>query len=274
MIDIDICHYSKNPYVKDGLIEHSANHVSGEVKPSHEWLRGIICYYHATGDIFAKEAFLKMGDNILRNLERPIYSQGFQVNVRETGWALFALTALYEETHDQKYFDASKKIAEHFIEWKESYGALLAKYTDHTLIRVPFMIAVACNSLYEYYKISKDERIKDLIISSVDDLIENAMLDTGFFYYKELPSLQRTGNNPIILETLATAYAFTKDVKYIKAGIPTYNAYINKTFPLPKKVLLDNVVLSDGVGTKGFSQAFYPLIKFHANLVQSNLTIN
>ncbi len=271
MIDVDICHYSENPLRQDGLIEHSANHSTGPVELSHMWLRGLICYYHETGDRYAKEAFINMGENILRNLNRPEIKDGYDYNVRETGWALFALTALYEETYEDKYLDAATEIVGHFIKWKENFGAFVAPYTDHTTIRVPFMIAVACNSLYSYYRITKDEKVKELILFSMDDLLENAMLDNGFFYYKELPSLQRVGNNVIILETLATCYSFTSDIKYLKAGLNTFNSEIKKDFKFPSKVCIDGVVLQKGDGTKHFAQAFYPVIKFYEFATITNL---
>ncbi len=271
MIDVDICHYSEDPLRQDGLIEHSANHSTGPVELSHMWLRGLICYYHETGDRFAKEAFMKMGDNILRSLNRPEIKEGYDYNVRETGWALFALTALYEETNDKKYLEASSEIVGHFIKWKENYGALVAPYTDHTTIRVPFMIAVACNSLYSYYRITKDEAVKDLIIFSMDDLIENAMLDNGYFYYKELPSLQRIGNNVIILETLATCYSMTNDIKYLKAGLNTFKSELKKDFKVASKISIDGVVVLKGAGTKHFAQAFYPVVKFYNFAKKSKL---
>ncbi len=270
MMDVDICHFSKDEFRQDGLIEHSKEHTTGVVTLSHEWLRGLIEYYHATGDVFAKDAFLKMGENILRNLQRPEFSVGFSVNVRETGWALNALVALFEETNDKKYMDACDKIVEHFFDWEKKYGALLAPYTNHTTIRVPFMISVACNSLYAYYRVTKDERVKNLIIRATDDLIENSLLESGFFYYKELPSLQRNSTNPIILETLAICYSFTNDKKYLDAGVKTFKTLTAMTFPLGNKILKDNIVIVQGQGTKFFAQSFYPLIKFYKFLNDSD----
>ncbi len=271
MMDLDICHFSNDRFRVHGLIEHCSEHTSGDVILHNEWVRGLIEYYHATGDIFAKEAFLNIGENILLNLSRPEYSDGFEVDVREIGWALYALVALYDETHEQKYFDACEKITNHLIEWQQKYGALLSPYTDHTLIRVPFMIAIACNSLYAYYRVSNDERIKKLILDVVDDLIDNALLENGFFYYKELPSLQRIGINPLILETLANCYILTNDKKYLDAGISTFRyvtTQLDRTNPISAKTIKDNIVLVEGTGTKRFAQSFYPITKFYTELMK------
>ncbi len=97
------------------------------------------------------------------------------------------------------------------------------------------------------------------------------MLDNGFFYYKELPSLQRIGNNTIILETLSIAYRFTNDKKYLVAGKNTFNATIKKATPLGSKMIKNDIVLLQGQGTKFFSQAFYPLLRFYNLLGENNM---
>lgn len=263
MIDIDICHYSDDIYRLGGLIEHSRLHTTGNVMLSHEWVKGLIEYYHMTGDYFAKKCFLGIGENILRNLRLPFYNSGFLSNARESGWALCALVALYEETFDDRYLKACDDIVVHFVKWQEVYGTFLAPYTAHTTIRVPFMISVACNSLYSYYRINKSEVIKKLILTATDDLIENALLKNGLFYYKELPSLQRNGNNVIILETLSICYNLTGDKKYLEAGKKTFNKAISKEFSSSSKDFIDNVVLMQGTGTKLFAQSYYPLLKYY-----------
>lgn len=263
MIDIDICHYSDDIYRLGGLIEHSRLHTTGKVMLSHEWVKGLIEYYHMTGDYFAKKCFLGIGENILRNLTLPFYNSGFLSNARESGWALCALVALYEETFDNRYLKACDNIVAHFVKWQEVYGTFLAPYTAHTTIRVPFMISVACNSLYSYYRLNKSEVIKNLILTATDDLIENALLKNGLFYYKELPSLQRNGNNVIILETLSICYNLTGDRKYLEAGRKTFDKALKKEFPFSSKAFIDNVVLMQGTGTKLFAQSYYPLLKYY-----------
>lgn len=57
-----------------------------------------------------------------------------------------------------------------------------------------------------YYRAIPRDDIRTMILNAVDDMIENCLLENGLFYYKELPSLNRQGNNPLILEALAIAY--------------------------------------------------------------------
>ena len=70
------------------------------------------------------------------------------------------------------------------------------------------------------------EDIKEMLIRAVDDLIENCLMDNGLFYYKELPSLARLGNNTLLLESLAIAYELTGDKKYLAPGLETFKRAI------------------------------------------------
>ena len=73
-----------------------------------------------------------------------------------------------------------------------------------------------------YYREFPRQDIKEMLIRAVDDLIENCLMDSGLFYYKELPSLARLGNNTLLLESLAIAYELTGDKKYLAPGLETF----------------------------------------------------
>ena len=264
-MDVDVCHYSKDSLKIGGQIEHCAGHTVGQmIVPSHEWVEGLLDYYHFTGDERAYETALGIGENILKLLETPMFQKTGESNARETGWALRSLTALYVETHDEKWTAKSKWIINHFKQWEETYGAWLAPYTDNTTIRVPFMISVAAGSLMRYYRVFKDQEIKDMILRAVDDVIENCYLDMGLFYYKELPSLSRLGNNTLLLEALAIAYELTGDKKYLSYGEKTFYGSLSgkSSFGSQKRIEGDAVIVS-GNGTKNFAQSFIPLVSYY-----------
>lgn len=273
-MDVDICHYSEDPLQLNGQWEHTNGHCkNGVIACSHQWVEGLLDYYHLTGDIEAYHAAIGIGENVIRLLETPVFQKSGQVSARETGWALRTLVALYTETNEAHWLEKCDWIVGHFREWKEEYGLWLSPYMDNVAIRVVFMIAVAVCSLMRYYRINKDAAIRDMILAAVDDLVENARLDNGLFYYKELPSLQRMGNNPIILEALAIAYELTGDKKYLAAGIPTFQ-YI-MTFKASgssggKKVVKDTV-LNGTAGTKSFAQMFIPFAAFYSACVRAGL---
>lgn len=273
-MDVDVCHYSKNPLRIGGQWEHTRRHVKdGVMVCSHEWVEGLLDYYHFTGDERGYETAIGIGKNVLALLETPMYQTAGESNARETGWALRTLVALYVETHDKKWLEKCEWIVGQFVKWKEEYGDWLAPYTDNTLVRVGFMISVAIGSLMRYYRIFPSEELKTMLLDAVDDLIENAMLPCGLFYYKELPSLNRLGTNGLLLEALTIAYELSGDASYLKYGKLTFERAIREAIPGTggAKRHVEDAVLTNGAGTKNFAQIFLPLTVYYAALVKEGM---
>ncbi len=172
-----------------------------------------------TGDEYTKEIALGIAENITKVLVEEIFPMERYTAAREAGWALRSFCALYHETNDSSWLTYCDRIVDYFIKWQDDYGAWLQPYTDHTMVRVPFMISVACVSLNMYYQIKPDAQIKRLILAAMDDVLENCYTYDGTLYYKELPSLQRSGSNLIILHALTLCYRLSGDRKYIDAGL-------------------------------------------------------
>ncbi|MCL2528249.1 MAG: glycoside hydrolase family 127 protein [Defluviitaleaceae bacterium] len=272
LVDIDICHSSSNPLMQGAQIEHCRDHVFGNAIICHMWVEGLFAYYYQTGDKFAYDTAIELGHNIIRHLKQPRYQQKGMINARETGWALRALTALYQETGEENWLQQAESIVSHFVDWKEAYGGFVSPYTDHTLVRVPFMISVAVCSLMRYYRVRPDDIVKNMIIDAMDDLIENALLENGLFYYKESASLRKPGFNTIVLEALAYAYQLTGDEKYLQAGIPTFAHNIRSPLKVGrKKDKIKDGVLQDGPGPKAFAQGFYPLTVFFCHASKTKI---
>lgn len=271
-IDVDICHYSPDPLRMGGQIIHSANHVSGDARPCHQWVEGLLDYYHLTGKPEALEAAFGIGENLLRILQQPRYQGEGGINARETGWAMRVFVALYRETYDEKWLKPCEKIVSHFKLWKKEFGGWFSPYTDHTAIRVPFMISIAISSLMRYYRVRPDDSIKQMILEAVDDMMKNSILENGLFYYKELPSLQRLNSNPLVLEALTYAYEFTDNVKYLKAGLPTFE--INLQTPSrgnKKEHIKDAVICRGGSDNKRMAQSFHTMAYYYRAIVAEKL---
>lgn len=278
-MDVDVCHYSANPIFVGGQWEHTNGHCKGNIISrdklmvcSHQWVEGLLDYYHFTGDERGLETALGIGDNVLRLLDTPMYAKVGEMSARETGWALRSLTALYIETRDRKWLIKSQKILEDFRLWEEQYGNWLAPYTDNTVIRTGFMISVAIGSVMRYYREFPDASLKQMMIKAVDDLVENCYMEqTGLFYYKELPSLNRLGNNTLLLEALAIAYELTGDVNYLSYGEQTFQKAIrdNSGGGLGKKTIYGDAVLAGSGSTKNFGQSFIPLMTYYKALDSS-----
>ncbi|MDO4300683.1 MAG: hypothetical protein Q4D26_04730 [Clostridia bacterium] len=265
-MDADVCHYSKDPLIFGGQYEHTWGHIlGGNIACSHEWVEGLLDYYHFTGNIEAYNTAIGIGENVIRLLETPMFKNPGEANARETGWALRTLTALYLETNDTKWLEKCDRIAGHFEEWENKYGLWLAPYTDNTAIRAVFMISVAAGSLMRYYRVCPREKTKEMILRAVKDLCDNARLENGLFYYKELPSLKRPGNNPLILEALAIAYELSGDEEYIKAGLPTLKyvmSYKAAGVSFDKRIEEDSLIQGNA-GTKSFAQLMIPVTVFY-----------
>jgi len=134
------------------------------------------------------------------------------------------------------------------------------------------MISIAAVSLMKYYRVRPCENIKRMITQAMDDLIQNAQLENGLFYYKELPSLRRAGGNPIILEALACAYELTGDEKYLRAGIATFKLTISKNGSGPgKKEKIKDGVLLAGSSPKGFAQTFGPVTHYYYHMSNTDI---
>lgn len=274
-MDVDVCHYHSNPLYIGGQWEHTGGHCkNGVMVCSHEWVEGLLDYYHFTGDERGLETALGIGDNVLRLLETPLYNRVGEINARETGWALRTLTALYVETRDKKWLIKCDRILNDFKVWEEQYGHWLAPYTDNTLVRVGFMISIAVGSVMRYYREFPNPGLKEMMLRAVDDLIENCYMESlDCFYYKELPSLNRMGNNLLILEALAIAYELTGDDAYLKPGIGTFKRALRLGTAGgagAKKIVKDAVTVGNA-SSKEFAQSMIPLAAYYKAVCESGL---
>ncbi|MGI5900106.1 MAG: hypothetical protein ACOX8S_09345 [Christensenellales bacterium] len=270
--DVDVCHSCDDPLKQGGQVIHSKDHTSSNCVPSHEWVEGLWDYYHLTGDEFAKEVVMGIADNIRRVLLEKIFPMERYTAAREAGWALRSFCAMYDETADEQWLEYCERIVDYFEKWTDEYGAWLQPYTDHTMVRVPFMISVACVSLHMYYKIRPNERIKKLILGAIDDVLENCFTYDGTLYYKELPSLQRSGTNPIIMHALTLCYYLSGEKKYLDAGLNFFKLAVfygeAPALSLGKIGDKDSVICS-GQSPKRFAQS-YPCISIYYKAAMDN----
>ena len=228
-LDVDLCHYSTDPLKHGGLKIHTRDHVTGGVTPSHEWTEGFLDYYFHTGRQEALDAARSVAENIMRHMAKPNMQRPGAASVREGGWALRAMVGMWLGTGEQKWRDEATRLVEMFLDWQEQHGALLAPYTSHTMPRVPFMISLTVNSFARYLLIEDDERVKKLIVETVDDLLEHCLGPDGILYYKELPSLRTTAPTAHALESLTYAYRITGDRKYLQIGTRQFAAMMGSS---------------------------------------------
>jgi hypothetical protein len=215
-LDVDLCHYSPDPLRQGGLKIHTRYHVTGGVTPSHEWTEGLLDYYFLTGRVEGLEGARAVGENIMRHMAQPRMREPGQSSVREGGWALRAMVGLWLGTAEEKWRVEATRLVDMYLDWYERYGALLAPYTSHSMPRVTFMIALTANSFARYLLIEDDERVKKMIVETVDDLLAHCLGPDGISYYKELPSLRHTAPTNHLLEALTHAYRITGETRYLE----------------------------------------------------------
>ena len=97
----------------------------------------------------------------------------------------------------------------------------------------------------------------------------------GVFYYKELPSLNRVGNNTLLLEALAAAYDLSGNRKYLDYGIETFRNAISDKQPLAggAKRREENAVLLGSMSSKTFAQSMIPLTTYYRALSECGESI-
>lgn len=266
-IDVDINHSSPEPRLRNGHIAHCRRHAGlVQVGPSHQWLQGLFDRYHFTGDPDALSAAIGVADNVVYLVESCGYLKVGEAQTREMGWALRAMLFAWRETHTPRYREVGQRIVTLFSEWAGQDGAMLAPYTSHTMVRVPFMNALTGTSLAMWHLATGDIAAKRVAVAIADDLIENATLPWGLPYYKELPTVQQPTASTLTIELYSYAYRLTGDRKYLEAAlVPLEDELSNLTAGTKVKRKMTNGIYtmhgSAPPGGKVFAQMLVPVLQ-------------
>ena len=264
-LDVDYCHYNPDPLIHHGLKIHTRYHVTGGVTPSHEWVEGLLDYYFLTGRREGIDAAREVGANIMRHMAQPRLNQPGEAAVREGGWALRAMVGLWLGTGEEKWKIEARRLVELFLSWRTQCGALLAPYTSHTMPRVTFMISLTANSFARYLLVEDEPRIRQLIVETVDDLVEHHLGPDGVGMYKELPSLQFSNPTMHFVEALAHAYRITGQDRYLRVATRQFASFeenMKSNLVSPKRVDDSGAVIYGEGGGRQFDDKYSSLILF------------
>ena len=269
-LDVDFCHRDDDPLRDGGLKIHTAYHGTGSVTPSHEWVEGPLDYYILTGRREGLEVAERSAEDVRRHMDQPKFSEPGAASVREVGWALRAMVGMALGTGEARWADEARRLADRLVAWRERHGALLAPYTDHSMPRVTFMIALTVNSLARYRLLDDRKDIRDLIVSAVDDLMAHCLGPDGIFYYKELPSLRVSSPTVHAIEALTHAYRITGRQEYLRVATRQFAATTAGPFPAAtgggsvKRTDASGAVIVGQGGGRVFAASYTSLLLFAA----------
>jgi len=273
-LDVDFCHYSPDPLLNGGLRMHDRYHATGRVIPSHQWVEGFLDYYFLTGRREGLIAANSVAENVVRLMAQPQLSQPGAASVREGGWALRAMVGMWLGTGAEKWQIEARRLVDMFLSWSDQYYGLLAPYTSHSMPRVVFMISLTVNSFARYLLIEDDERVKNLIVKTMDDLLAHCLGPDGIFYYKELPSLRRLAPTPHVLEALTYAYRITGQEDYLKVAARQFAALVEQPIGAEggkKYVDLSGAVIRGQGGGRIFADKYTSILIFAAEAAKLGL---
>jgi hypothetical protein len=137
------------------------------------------------------------------------------------------------------------------------------------------MISIALNSLARYLLIEDDERVKDLIVHTADDLLEHCLGRDGILFYKELPSLRRYAPTIHAIEAFTHAYRISGEMRYLHAALRQFDAVLHGSVGAsrhgPKRKDEGGAVIRGSGGGRGFAASYSSLIAFVASAERAGL---
>jgi formylglycine-generating enzyme required for sulfatase activity len=142
--DIDTNHETGLPW------KHSPRHTETEAELGHVFVRGLIAWWHLTGDRRGLDVAHQIG---LRIADDLIHNRGVG-NERQIGWSLYALTAVYAAHGDERCLAGIRALIDRLWAGQEPSGRFAIRYDN----RIAFFNGLAMAGLREAYDATGDER--------------------------------------------------------------------------------------------------------------------
>lgn len=169
---------------------------------------------------------------------------GNQISLLYNGQVLSALSKLYQETKDEKYYDTAEGIAQYFAgEYEKEQGYIEGEYREKN----PVSNAWVVMSLMDFYKINPDESYKKIIFELSALILENQKDNSNdLLYYGGWKGAYSTSGTGWITEVMAETYRFClaekrEDCqKYKEAVIKAIRWLIQNTYSEENSFFLKN----------------------------------
>jgi hypothetical protein len=229
LMDVDIVHHTTRDSMElggarihgDGHVQYNCEgYENVSVASSHMWTEGLLEYYFLSGHPRALQMARGIGDCFLRMLERGWGIPPYKVvwhSMRDSGWPLIALTALYEATGEEKWLRGCRRIVDALLAiWKddEDWGLWLGWHRSLS----PLHLGIVTTGLSHYHQLSGDERARDAILRATDIMLSRCAFPDGALMSVDNYGWRWNYFSGVTFESLGYAWHLTGDRRYLQAG--------------------------------------------------------
>jgi len=209
-IDVDFVRKSADRWKVGGIPAHCHRHTTAAVYPSHTWTEGLLQYYVTSGDERALEVARSLGRNLCQYVEERMV--GLETESRMMGWALIALTALIEVTHDERCLRAARAIRDDIQDVVDRTGTYDQEGMNYGL-------GTVLTGLGNLHRVTGDEAALKLMLRIMDWHIEHRRNAVGIVWGDQL----RPYSLNLTLPAYAYAYWATGERKYLEEGLRLFS---------------------------------------------------
>jgi hypothetical protein len=214
--------------------------------------------YFLTGDPWMKETVEKIGENLVKLVERRKFNfkTGSHVG-RVNGWTMLAIAGAYELDFNERYLNAMKLLADDAISaqdphcggwlWKLPWGHCYCK-TKH-VGEAGFIGSVRMNGLSRYYELTGDQRIPEVVKRAVTHLNNDTWMEQhNDWRYTSCPASNPIGQIGVTIAALVNSVRLN--------GEPEHLRILRKAWDAKFKRLLTAPTARPGLG-KSYSTIMY-----------------
>jgi len=192
----------------------------------HIWTQGMVYHYFLTGDAWMKQTVEKIGENLVKLVEqgKTNFKTGSHVG-RVNGWTMLAIAGAYELGLDDRYLRAMKMLADDAISFQDPHcggwlWVLPAGHCDCKTKHVGeagFISSVRINGLSQYYELSGDERIAEVVKRAVTHLNNDTWMEQyGDWCYTSCPASPLIGQTGVTIEALVNSVRLTGEPEHLR----------------------------------------------------------
>ncbi|MCC7354987.1 MAG: hypothetical protein IT330_14680 [Anaerolineae bacterium] len=230
LMDVDTIHHTTfAPLELGGARIHGDAHVQYNcegmenisVASSHIWTEGLLEYYYLSGHPRALAVARGIGDCLLRMLDAGWGMPPYKViwhSVRDSGWPLIALTALYEATREEKWLDGCRRIVDALLASLEKGDEEWSLWLGWHRSLAPMHLGIVGTGLSRYHQLTSDERAKQSLIRAADVMLAKCTHPDGALMYVDNPGWRWNYYSGVAYESLGYAWQLTGDKRYLETG--------------------------------------------------------